>query len=162
MKSAQALGLALSPLLILCNRHVKQMGTSLPKDERPHEKRPQSCHPSHHPAERPVRETSHRELRPPWIQRTIQLSPAQVAHPRDGKYVLAFGATNFAGWFVTQQKLMDTAVLNLSMRINPPVLGGLPSHFYDFRGFFLEKIFDIRSTSILANHEKCIQQIRGG
>lgn len=55
---------------------------------------------------------------------------------------------------------MDTAVLNLSMRTNPPVVGGLPSHFQDLRGHFPEEILDTKSTSILANHEKCIQQIR--
>ena len=71
-----------------------------------------------------------------------------------GKYILVFEATNFGEWFVTQKKLTDTAVLELSLRTNPSVLGGLPYHFQDLRSFFLEKISDVRSTSILANHEK--------
>lgn len=80
LKSSQALGLALLLFLALCNCHVNQTGTSLLKNEKLHEKRSQSCHPSQCPVERVVRETRHRQLRPLWIQRTIQVSSAQVPH----------------------------------------------------------------------------------
>ena len=134
-------------LMELRNRHVNKTGISPLKD---HTQRGPVMNTNLRSQLRTRKETTEDKLRLLWIQTTVQVSPAQIAHSHNWErttYLLLHFCG--VGQVVIQQKLIDSAAQKCSVRT---VLCGSVADFQELRGFCPERIFGPNSTSILARH----------